>query len=158
MTVWPFDILPMIQGLAQEKPIERGLLIGTDCRTANWPADWQHCPTEQLLSLPFQQRYDLAVLQLEISSLSDEYINQGVTRLRDLLARRVLLVVTSADTHTVTQLRALGFSQIEAPTTSNQPQNDWQLWQFNILAYKQVPDWLNAKFWANPENWGKYRW
>ncbi|MGV8865199.1 MAG: DUF6231 family protein, partial [Pseudomonas sp.] len=24
--------------------------------------------------------------------------------------------------------------------------------------YKQVPDWLNAKFWANPENYGKYWW
>ncbi|MCF3991384.1 DUF6231 family protein, partial [Pseudomonas aeruginosa] len=24
--------------------------------------------------------------------------------------------------------------------------------------YKQVPDWLNAKFWANPENFGKYWW
>ncbi|MFO5894085.1 DUF6231 family protein, partial [Pseudomonas aeruginosa] len=23
---------------------------------------------------------------------------------------------------------------------------------------KQVPDWLNAKFWANPENFGKYWW
>ncbi|MGO3534472.1 DUF6231 family protein, partial [Pseudomonas helleri] len=24
--------------------------------------------------------------------------------------------------------------------------------------YKQVPDWLNARFWANPENFGKYWW
>ena len=26
------------------------------------------------------------------------------------------------------------------------------------IVYKQVPDWLNAKFWANPENFGKYWW
>ena len=33
-----------------------------------------------------------------------------------------------------------------------------EFWQFNILTYKQVPDWLNARFWANPENWTKFRW
>ncbi|WP_259740705.1 DUF6231 family protein, partial [Pseudomonas poae] len=27
-----------------------------------------------------------------------------------------------------------------------------------LLDYKQVPDWLNARFWANPENFGKYWW
>ncbi|WP_221179020.1 DUF6231 family protein, partial [Pseudomonas chlororaphis] len=26
------------------------------------------------------------------------------------------------------------------------------------LEYKQVPDWLNSRFWANPENFGKYWW
>ncbi|WP_221179227.1 DUF6231 family protein, partial [Pseudomonas protegens] len=27
-----------------------------------------------------------------------------------------------------------------------------------LLEYKQVPDWLNSRFWANPENFGKYWW
>ncbi|MFP5429187.1 MAG: DUF6231 family protein, partial [Gammaproteobacteria bacterium] len=27
-----------------------------------------------------------------------------------------------------------------------------------LIGYKQVPDWLNARFWANPENFGKYWW
>lgn len=33
-----------------------------------------------------------------------------------------------------------------------------EIWQFNLFDYKQLPDWLNSKFWANPENWGKFRW
>ena len=32
------------------------------------------------------------------------------------------------------------------------------LFTYDLLDYKQVPDWLNAKFWANPENFGKYWW
>ncbi|MGO3640509.1 MAG: DUF6231 family protein, partial [Psychrobacter sp.] len=32
------------------------------------------------------------------------------------------------------------------------------LWQFNLYDYKQLPNWLNADYWANPENWGKHRW
>jgi hypothetical protein len=35
---------------------------------------------------------------------------------------------------------------------------DWQAWGFDIHTYKEVPDWLNAKYWANPQNWGKYWW
>ena len=32
------------------------------------------------------------------------------------------------------------------------------LWQFNLYDYKQLPNWLNADYWANPENWDKHRW
>ncbi|SEI06902.1 DUF6231 family protein [Pseudomonas asplenii] len=32
------------------------------------------------------------------------------------------------------------------------------LFTYDLREYKQVPDWLNAKFWANPENFGKYWW
>ena len=54
-----------------------------------------------------------------------------------------------------TLLRALGFSQLLDPASDAQ---DLAIWQFNILTYKQVPDWLNAKYWANPDNWNKFRW
>ena len=29
---------------------------------------------------------------------------------------------------------------------------------FDIHDYKETPDWLNARHWANPEMWDKYRW
>ena len=29
---------------------------------------------------------------------------------------------------------------------------------FDIETYKHTPDWLNARNWANPERWEKYRW
>ncbi len=33
------------------------------------------------------------------------------------------------------------------------------LFTYDLLEYKQqVPDWLNSRFWANPENFGKYWW
>ena len=33
-----------------------------------------------------------------------------------------------------------------------------KLYTYDVREYKQVPDWLNAKFWANPEMFGKYWW
>ena len=32
------------------------------------------------------------------------------------------------------------------------------LFTYDLREYKDVPDWLNARFWANPENFGKYWW
>ncbi|MFF7708313.1 DUF6231 family protein [Pseudomonas sp. NPDC007930] len=32
------------------------------------------------------------------------------------------------------------------------------LYTYDLKDYKQVPDWLNSRFWANPENFGKYWW
>ena len=32
------------------------------------------------------------------------------------------------------------------------------LFTYDLREYKQVPDWLKPRFWANPENFGKYRW
>lgn len=35
---------------------------------------------------------------------------------------------------------------------------DETVYLFDIHDYKETPDWLNARHWANPEMWDKYRW
>lgn len=172
MSHWPVYILPLIDRLAQEKPIAQGLLISEHQTTPHWPGEWQSIALHELETLAFNRRYDLAVMTLysryyeanltannpaltiNQSDNSDAHKNQqrltqGITRLRDLLARRVLVLASPEFGAT---LHALGFSQIE------QLSENLVIWQFNILSYKQVPDWLNSKYWANPENWNKYRW
>lgn len=32
------------------------------------------------------------------------------------------------------------------------------LYRFSLRNYKATPEWLNAKYWAHPELFGKYRW
>lgn len=41
---------------------------------------------------------------------------------------------------------------------NNSELNQLRAWQFNLFDYKPRPQWLNAHYWANPENWGKFRW
>ncbi|MBC7751103.1 MAG: hypothetical protein H7Z73_05210 [Candidatus Saccharibacteria bacterium] len=172
----PPDILPLILRLAHEKPIEHGLVITRDFSSlkdwsTGWTGLWQQRELWLLNSIPFQQRFDLAVIVLDECYLdhdsvtnnalthndhqttpshttATQTITHGLTHLRDLLARRVLVVAYGDQS---TGLRALGFSKIETI-------EGWELWQFNILEYKQIPDWLNSRYWANPENFDKYRW
>ena len=72
--------------------------------------------------------------------------------MRDLFAKRLVVVSRLQDEKL---LRSLGLTQLIDKTVHGA---DFALWQFNILTYKHVPDWFNSKFWANPENWDKYRW
>ena len=77
---------------------------------------------------------------------------QVLVKLRDLMAKRIVVAAQLDDEKL---LRSLGFTRL---LEHSQQVADFEFWQFNILTYKQVPDWLNARFWANPENWNKFRW
>lgn len=150
------DFIPvLLQLLAQEKKLETAITIDIEPQS-NWDGHWRYCSLKQVLSLPFEQRYDLAIVNLlKQDHLRQEYastIDHVLVRLRDLFAKKVIVL---ADASLQKQLRALGFNQLLDIIPEDSP---IQIWQFNILNYKHVPDWFNSKFWANPENWNKYRW
>ena len=146
----------MLDDLAQQQPIQTALSIGLNLAndSSGLNIQSQHFNASAFLNLPFQQRYDLAVVRLdhqEFSSFTQIQKTQLIVKLRDLWAKRIVICAEIGDAKL---MRALGFQQLLDYQLGEQQ----SLWLFNILSYKQVPDWLNAKYWANPENWDKYRW
>lgn len=124
------------------------------------PISWAVATPQQLMQRPWQQRHDLAVAWLSASLAWQDALHL-LSALRDLHARQLLAFVpadawsgqttqTQAD-----QLRALGLQQ---QARFEQDGDLIDVWSFDIRTYKTVPDWLNPRFWANPENWNKYRW
>ena len=115
------------------------------------------------------ERYELACFWLP--TLSPELLQQYIPllmRYRDLYAAHLLIALDDT-----LDLKAYGFTpfdilhepSLEMNTTeqTEQPLSvkssaSARLWQFNLYDYKQLPNWLNADYWANPENWGKHRW
>lgn len=76
--------------------------------------------------------------------------DQALARLRDLLAQRILLITRDED-ELATRLLSLGYRILG--------RNDGRLVAgFDLHDYKHCPEWLNARHWANPENWGRFRW
>lgn len=104
----------------------------------------------------FTYRYDLAMIVLQPSD-TVEAVADIVVSCRDLSARHVLAVVPSLQ-----NLTAFGFAKVDFLDKSGQmlrfANTDYTAWQFNLFDYKQLPDWFNSRFWANPENWNKFRW
>ena len=76
--------------------------------------------------------------------------------MRNLNASRVaVLVDLEASNWQETDFFALAMQNSERFQREGQTLT---LYTYDLHEYKQVPDWLNAKFWANPENFGKYWW
>ncbi|MDQ8994706.1 DUF6231 family protein [Acinetobacter soli] len=147
-------ITSMLDDLSSEQPIHTALCIGQNI-DQNSAIQWHYFSVNAFLSLPFTQRYDLGFVVFdttEMQNISETEKAQVLVRLRDLMAKRIVVVSKRQDEKL---LRSLGFTQLIDKTLH---EADFALWQFNILTYKHVPDWFNSKFWANPENWDKFRW
>lgn len=100
-----------------------------------------------------QGRADLAVACLEPGM--DRFLaRQLIAALRDLLARQTLVFVPE---NLLEDTALLGLA-LQRQARFEVDGKSWQAWSYDIRTYKAVPDWLNPKFWANPENWDKYRW
>lgn len=107
-------------------------------------------------------RHDLGVVINALELMDKSAARVLVSRLRDLYSRCLIVIIrlagstNSTHSHWVeTDLLALGLKQIG---TGDNALGNRVIYEFNIKDYKLNPDWLNAKFWANPELWEKYRW
>ena len=150
-------ITSMLDDLFKEQPIQTALCIGQNLEqyVHHHSIQWQYFSVSELLNLPFTRRYDLVIVLLDvdtIENIEESEKTQFLVKLRDLFAKRIIVVSRLEDEKL---LRSLGFTQLIDKTTHEQ---NFALWQFNILTYKHIPDWFNSKFWANPENWDKFRW
>ncbi|WAB95272.1 DUF6231 family protein [Pseudomonas citronellolis] len=102
------------------------------------------------------QRYDLALLADCLEHLERRAALQLVGGIRNLNSSRVAVLVDLAETGVAEiDFYALGMQASERFQRDDQTLT---LFTYDLREYKQVPDWLNAKFWANPENFGKYWW
>ncbi|MBB4862742.1 hypothetical protein HNP46_001586 [Pseudomonas nitritireducens] len=102
------------------------------------------------------QRYDLALLADCLEHLPRREAQQLVGGIRNLNSSRVAVLVDLD----AAQAQDADFYAL-AMQASERFQRDAQvitLFTYDLREYKQVPDWLNAKFWANPQNFGKYWW
>ena len=102
------------------------------------------------------QRFDLALVVDCLEHLPKRDGLNLLGGIRNLNASRIAVLA---------DLPASGWQETDfyslALQASERFQRDDQvltLFTYDLLDYKQVPDWLNSRFWANPENFGKYWW
>ncbi|MBA1197981.1 hypothetical protein PS623_01370 [Pseudomonas fluorescens] len=102
------------------------------------------------------QRFDLAVLVDCLEHLPKRTGLELLAGIRNLNASRLaVLADLSACGWQDTEFFSLAMSASEK---FGREQQVLSLFTYDLHDYKQVPDWLNARFWANPENFGKYWW
>lgn len=102
------------------------------------------------------RRYDLALIADCLEHLPKRDGLQLLGGIRNLNASRIAVLVDleACEWHT-TDFFALA---LQVSARFERDEQTLTLFTYDLLAYKQVPDWLNAKFWANPQMFGKYWW
>jgi hypothetical protein len=120
-----------------------------DCRICR--ADITGLPAEVAA-----QRFDLAIVADCLEHLPKRSALELIAGIRNLNAHRLAVMV---------DLQACDWNEadfyalaMQASERFQREQQTLHLFTYDLHDYKQVPDWLNAKFWANPQNFGKYWW
>lgn len=103
---------------------------------------------------------DLAVVTGVLETLPKPAGAALIARLRDVQARRLILLLTRDEggeqtRWTAQELLALGLRHQLSQTDAGRA---WTIYSFDIATYKPTPDWLNPAQWAHPERWDKERW
>ncbi|MCU1738797.1 MULTISPECIES: DUF6231 family protein [unclassified Pseudomonas] len=102
------------------------------------------------------RRFDLALVVDCLEHLPKRDGRQLLGGIRNLNASRIAVLVDMlASGWQDSDFFALALQNSERFARDEQVLT---LFTYDLKEYKQVPDWLNAKFWANPENFGKYWW
>jgi len=106
----------------------------------------------QLLDGSFLQRAELVALSQDCLQQVGPRRGELIAKCRDQLSQRVLLQLpVNLTEEEEAEYRALGFVRCAAT-------EQHRYYLFDLKTYKTVPDWLNPRFWANPQNWEKFRW
>jgi len=71
-----------------------------------------------------------------------------ISQVRLYTAPRILIAAQPGCALDEAGFRALGFMH-----SSAEPTEGLHFYYYDLDTYKTVPDWLNARFWANPERW-----
>lgn len=107
--------------------------------------------------------YDLGFAWLAFSSPLNDMDLHCIARLRDVDCRHLCIAASSACR---LEMEALGLHCVgvdaakadDACTTKCAGKYAAMCFEFNIADYKRTPDWLNSRYWANPQRWNKERW
>lgn len=165
MTI-PDDVAKCLEGYLERCAPDRVVQFGPE---AALPPDWtERGHTQRLLTPDFDLERDLAGLALfdlalvvdAPRTLSTIATRQLLARLRNYSARAIVAAfdidaARQSNRWSAAEFLGLGFRRVaEARTLSSR----YWIYRYDIYDYKITPDWLNSRYWANPEQWDRRRW
>jgi hypothetical protein len=129
-----------------------------DCRITCLDSEGKLDADTLLDEVAHHGRFDFVIVRgvLErIDAQSGAYLLAG---LRDVHTRRFCVVLSMKNaehTWTAPALIAMGLGHWASETVDG---TGLEIYGFDLGTYKTTPEWLNTRYWAHPEHWGKFRW
>ena len=137
-----------ITALIDSEGVQSFLFVGFYDAASDIPS----VTTDQILEDSFLERVELVAISVTaLDAIPNR--NALIAKCRDQLSQRVVLELNLDDENGMTETDCLALGFVRCAVTESK-----RYYLFDLKTYKPVPDWLNPKFWANPQNWDKYRW
>lgn len=129
----------------------------TTCLQNDYDTKLQHLTTpysqQQLLEI---SPIDLAIISHLTESMGKQAGQQWLGKIKNLYAPHVILIshpqLSKDNGWQFTDYLAMGLKHIAGTG------DGLQVFSYAIENYQPKRDWLNSRFWANPEMYDKYRW
>lgn len=106
-------------------------------------------------ALKHQQSEAFVVVYDCMEQLPMESASMLLGRLRNLISPNILVITPRNSLWQLTDFIAMGFKGITSPHLE---QAGYKGYYYDISSYNHKRTWNNAQFWANPENFNKFRW
>lgn len=147
---------PLMATIEREQPVSTLLIRHASIPPMEGlPPGVTQIKMDEVLRGEFNERVELVFICDECLHCEKDRLMQLVAKSRDVLSSRVLLECGSDAALKEEDMLALAFSRYAITDADNR---EYRYYYFDLKTYKTVPDWLNPKFWANPQNWDKFRW
>lgn len=100
---------------------------------------------------PLVQHIDMVIVAEDIETLDRERATQVIGQLRNVLNAQIIALLSSKAALGFNEMIGLGFKResIESGLAT---------YTYDIANYNKKREWNNARFWANPQNFDKFRW
>lgn len=148
--------LPLpVKAIVQQENLQSLLWVCLDSAEASTDLC---CKTPaSVLEQDFFQRFDLVFVAADVFVLDKNQLLQLLAKSRDLLSGKVVVEhpVTVATDWQEADFLALAMRRRAITAEAD---GEHVFYSYDLKTYKPVPDWLNARFWANPHMWDKARW
>ena len=104
------------------------------------------------------QEIDLVLVTREIEALDRTAARQVIGQLRNSLNAQILVLLSSSAPLDFSDMIGLGFKREASESSATHDNNSMTLYTYDIANYNKKREWNNSRFWANPENFDKFRW
>ncbi len=108
----------------------------------------------EALAVPRPEPHRICGLILT-SWVEENRLDPVIAHLRDFLSLELYVLHPGDAMEQARRMGALGLRCLEILDVNGQT---WGLNHFSLTTYKKTPNWLNSRFWANPQRWNKFRW
>ncbi len=100
---------------------------------------------------PLVNKVDMVLIAEDIEALDNARATQVIGQLRNVLNAQIIVILSSNAPLGFNQMIGLGFKRESL-------EQGLATYTYDIANYNKKREWNNSRFWANPQNFNKFRW